>query len=266
MKTSSTLALFAFLGIFLQGCMSDAQLKDKMTEVLKKNPDVLTKAIEEHPVEFVDALQNAVKKAQGEIAKRREEDDKKKLEETFDKPLQPEIRADESIRGKKDAPLLLVEYSDFECPFCTRGYQTVMDLMKKYGDKIKFVYKHLPLSFHPQAMIAAKYYEAVRLQAADKAFKFHDEIFKNQGKLKNGEAFLKSVAKSVGADMDKLAKDITSKEVEARINADMEEAGKFGMQGTPGFIINGVPVKGAYPADHFGDIIGELKKRGKINL
>ncbi len=262
----STLLLTAMLGLMLQGCMSEGQLKDKMTEVLKKNPDVLVKAIEEHPVEFVDALQNAVKKAQGEIAKRREEEEKKKLEETFDRPLQPEIRADESIRGNKNAPLLLVEYSDFECPFCSRGYQTVMDLMKKYGDKIKFVYKHLPLSFHPQAMIAAKYYEAIRLQSPDKAYKFHDEIFKNQGKLKNGEAFLKSIAKSAGADMDKLAKDINSKEVEARIQADMEEAGKFGMQGTPGFILNGVPVKGAYPADHFVDIVEELKKRGKVTL
>ncbi len=214
----------------------------------------------------MDALQNAVKKAQGEIAKRREEDEKKKLEETFDRPLQPEIRADESIRGKKDAPLLLVEYSDFECPFCTRGYTTVMELMKKYGDKIKFVYKHLPLSFHPQAMVASKYYEAIRLQSPEKAFKFHDEIFKNQGKLKNGEAFLKSIAKSAGADMAKLAQDVNSKQVQDRINADMEEAGKFGMQGTPGFILNGVPVKGAYPSDHFVDIVEELKKRGKVTL
>ncbi len=252
--------------VFLTGCMSESQLKDKMIKILKENPEVLTKAIEEHPVEFVDALQTAVKGAQGAIAKKREDEEKKKLEETFDKPLVPVIRADESIRGKKDAPLLLVEYSDFECPFCSRGYTTVMDLMKKYGDKIAFVYKHLPLDFHPNALPAAKYYEAIRLQSSDKAFKFHDEIFQNQTKVKNGEAFLKASAKKVGADMTKLAADLGSKAIEERINQDREEAAKFGMQGTPGFLINGVPVKGAYPADHFADIIAELQKRGKVHL
>lgn len=265
MKNFRLLAI-ALVATLLQGCMSESQLKDKMTEVLKKNPDVLTKAIEENPVEFVDALQSAVKKAQGELAKRREEEEKKKLEETFDKPLAPTIRADEAIRGDKNAPLMLVEYSDFECPFCSRGYNTVMELMKKYGNKISFVYKHLPLSFHPNAMISAKYYEALRLQDPQKAFKFHDEIFKNQSKLKNGESFLKSVAQKVGADMNKLKKDLSSKEVEERINQDQEEAAKFGMQGTPGFVLNGVPVKGAYPSEHFVDIVEELKKRGKVTL
>lgn len=265
-NVSSVLLTNLAVVALLSGCMSDGQFKDKMAKVLKENPEVLTKAIEEHPVEFVDALQGAVKGAQGAIAKKREEEEKKKLEETYDKPLAPVIRSDESIRGKKDAPLLLVEYSDFECPFCTRGYTTVMDLMKKYGDKIGFVYKHLPLDFHPNAMIASKYYEAIRLQSPEKAYKFHDEIFMDQQKLKNGEAFLKVIAKKVGADMAKLQKDANSKEVEARINEDKEEAAKFGMQGTPGFIINGVPVKGAYPVEHFVSIIAELEKRGKVKL
>jgi protein-disulfide isomerase len=72
--------------------------------------------------------------------------------------------------------------------------------MKKYEGKIRFVYKHLPLSFHEQAMISAQYFEAIRLQSNDLAFKFHDEIFKNQSKLKNGVAFLDATAKAVGAD------------------------------------------------------------------
>ena len=96
----------------------------------------------------------------------------------YDSPLEPKIRDDESIRGNKNAPLTLVEYSDFECPFCARGYNTVMELLKKYGTNIRFVYKHLPLSFHKQAMVASKYYEALRLQNPELAFKFHDEIYK----------------------------------------------------------------------------------------
>ena len=113
------------------------------------------------------------------------------------------MRADESYRGNKDAPITLVEYSDFQCPYCSRGYKTVLSLLDKYKDKIRFVYKHLPLSFHPQAMITSQYYEALRLQSAEKAFKFHDKVYDEQKKLENGESFLKEVAKSVGADMGK---------------------------------------------------------------
>jgi protein-disulfide isomerase len=251
---------------FLAACTSEKQLKDQMAKIMKENPEVVIGAIESNPDKFIDALNAAVRKAQEGQGKKREEEEKKQLEEAFNNPLKADIRSDESIRGTKGAPITLVEYSDFECPFCSRGFSTVMELMEKYKGKIQFIYKHLPLSFHPQAMIASQYYEAIRLQNAEKAFQFHDKIYKNQGALKNGEPFLKKAAKEVGADMTKLAKDITSEEVKKRIDADMEEAAKYGFQGTPGFLINGVPVRGAYPANHFEGIVSELQKRGKISL
>ncbi len=240
--------------------------KDDLKKMLKENPDIITEAIEANPNKFIDALNNAVKAAQEGEGKRREDEEKKALEESFNNPLQAEIRSDESFRGNKDAPITLVEYSDFECPFCARGYNTVTELMKKYDGKIRFVYKHLPLSFHPQAMPASQYYEAIRLQDPKKAWEFHDRIYNDQRKLQNGEAFLKSIAKDLKVDMKKLEKDIKSEVVQKRIDADMAEAAKFGFQGTPGFLLNGIPVKGAYPASHFDGIIEELKKRGKISL
>lgn len=259
--------LIVFLSaVLLLSCTSDEKMKEQISKILKDDPKVLTEAIEKHPAEFIDALQKAAKNAQEEMGKRREEDDKKKLEESFEKPLVAEIRSDESIRGPKDAPLTLVEYSDFECPFCSRGYETVIALLKKYEGKIRFVYKHLPLSFHEQAMITSQYYEAIRLQDEKKAFAFHDEIFKNQRKLKNGVAFLDATVKQVGADLAKVKKDFNSPAVTKRIEADVKEAGSFGMQGTPGFILNGVPVRGAYPPEYFGTIVDELVKRGKLKL
>lgn len=240
--------------------------KDSLKKMLKENPDIMTEAIEANPDKFIDALNNAVKKSQEVIAKKREEEESKALEESFDKPLAPVIRADESFRGNKDAPITLVEYSDFECPFCSRGFNTVMELLQKYEGKIRFVYKHLPLSFHPQAMPASQYFEAIRLQSADKAYKFHDEIYKDQRGLQNGEKFLQAKAKAVGADMARLAKDVKSEAVQARINQDIEEAGKFGFQGTPGFLLNGIPVKGAYPTSHFIELIEKLEAKGKLKL
>jgi protein-disulfide isomerase len=265
MKTI-TLSLAVLSSAFLMSCTSDQAMKEQISKVLKENPAILTEAIEKHPAEFITALQNAAKNAQEVMGKQKEQEEKKQLEESFNNPMLANIRSDEAIRGPKDAVLTLVEYSDFECPFCSRGNETVDTLLKKYDGKIRFVYKHLPLSFHEQAMISAQYYEAIRLQSNEKAFSFHDEIFKNQAKLKNGTAFLDSAAKKVGADMSKLKKDLNSDVVKNRIAADVAEAGKFGMQGTPGFLINGVPVRGAYPAEYFVSLIDELQKRGKVKI
>jgi protein-disulfide isomerase len=260
-------ALVMLLCSFLiLSCTSDEKMKQQMTKILQDDPKVLTEAIEKHPAAFIEALQKAAKTAQEEMGKNREADEKKKLEESFDKPLVADIRADESIRGPKDAILTLVEYSDFECPFCSRGYDTAMALMKKYDGKIRFIYKHLPLSFHEQAMITAQYYEAVRMQDPKKAFAFHDEIFKNQRKLKNGVSFLDATVKLVGADLAKVKKDMNSAAAKTRIDEDMKEAAKFGMQGTPGFILNGVPVRGAYPPEYFDGIVDQLVKKGKVKL
>lgn len=261
------MSFLVVLCLFVSSCMSEKQVGEKVREAIKKDPSIITDAIKENPADFIMAFQNAAKNAQAEMAKKREEDEAKKLEESFDNPLVPEIRDDEAIRGTKGAPITLVEYSDFECPFCTRGYNTVQELMKKYEGKIQFVYKHLPLSFHRQAMIASQYYEAIRLQSNEKAFKFHDRVFAEQKKLgSSGEKFLKKIAKDVGANMSKLKKDVNSQAVLDRIEADQKEAAKFGMQGTPGFLINGVPVKGAYPTSHFVDIVNKLKEKGKIKL
>ena len=240
--------------------------KDDLKKMMKENPEIITEAIEANPEKFIDALNNAVKAAQEGQGKKREVDEKKALEDSFNNPVLAEIRSDESFRGDKDAPITLIEYSDFECPFCSRGFNTVMELMEKYKGKIRFAYKHLPLSFHPQAMPAAQYYEAIRLQSEEKAWQFHDAIYKNQRALQNGEKFLKEEAKKIKVDMAKLAKDVKSEAVQKRIDADMAEAAKFGFQGTPGFLLNGIPVKGAYPTQHFDDLISELKKRGKISL
>jgi protein-disulfide isomerase len=230
------------------------------------SPEIITDAIEANPAKFIEALNKAVKTAQEGEGKKREEEEKKALEESFDKPLQAELASNEAFRGDANAPITLIEYSDFECPFCSRGFNTVMELMEKYKGKIRFAYKHLPLSFHPQAMPASQYFEAIKLQSAEKAWQFHDEIYKNQRKLQNGEAFLKDIAKKLKVDMAKLAKDVKSEVVQKKIDADMAEAAKFGFQGTPGFLLNGIPVKGAYPTSHFDGLIDELKKRGKITL
>jgi protein-disulfide isomerase len=106
------------------------------------------------------------------------------------------------------------------------------------------------------AMPAAKYFEAIARQDPAKAYKFHDLVFENQAELNaKKEAFLKESAKKAGADMKKLEKDLADSSLMDRINKDTAEAQKFGISGTPGFIINGVSLKGAYPFPEFKNII-----------
>ncbi len=255
-----------FLVLFFPGCYSDQQFAEKVKKAMGEDPSILSDAIKENPVEFMEALQQAAQASRAEMAKRREADQAKQLDEAFAKPLQPLIRPDETIRGTKGAPLVLVEYSDFECPFCERGFKAVQDLLKKYDGKMQFIYKHLPLSFHRNAKKASEYYEAIRMRSEARAFRFHDEIYKNQAKLKNGEPFLKSVAKKVGVPMNQLAKDLKNPKIAERIKQDEQEAAKFGMSGTPGFLLNGVPIRGAYPVEHFEKIIARLQSEGKITL
>lgn len=263
MKNFKFLSIMAVASILiLPACVS----KDKLKQTMKENPDILYEAIKADPAEFMMVLQEAAQNAKGAMEEKKREAEKKAFEESFNNPLKPEIRSDEAIRGTKGAPIVLIEYSDFECPFCSRGFNTVTEFLGKYEGKVQFVYKHLPLSFHPAAMIAAQYYEAIRLQNEEKAFLFHDAIFANQRKLKNGEKFLKAEASRLGVNMGKLAKDIKSDAVNDRIKADMEEAAKFGIQGTPGFVLNGIPIKGAYPLSHFVKIVEELKKRKLLDI
>lgn len=232
--------------------------KDEIESILNENPKIITNIIEKNPELFMTTLQSSAKKMQESMAKNKQIDEQKAIELAIKNPLQPNIRTDELIVGNKDAPIKIVEYSDFECPFCLRGYSTVKQLLNKYPGKIAFIYKHLPLDFHPQAQISAEYYEAIRLQDPKKAILFHDQIFDNQSKLKEGTSFLDSIAKKIGANVSQIKKDIKSDKIQSRIAQDKQEAAKFQMQGTPGFLINGVPLRGAYPIEAFDEIISKL--------
>lgn len=187
-------------------------------------------------------------------------------EEEFKNPKKPKLDAARATVGSKSLPIQLIEYSDFQCPYCRKGADIVKELKEKYKGKIFFQFKHLPLPFHPYAMNAAKAFEAIALQSKEKAYKFHDAIFANQEGLGKGDSFLFETAKSLGADVEKMKKAMDSDQVKKRIEEDMEEAKKFGIQGTPGFIVMGVTVKGAYPKEEFIGIINKKlasKKSGK---
>jgi protein-disulfide isomerase len=251
--------LAACLALLLaSGAHAAAISRDELKKALDANPDLVLEALKKaDKAKFFELVVDAQRDFQ--MAKQAEEEKREaeELENAFKNPLKPALDSKTRFRGDKNAPITLVEYSDFQCPYCQRGYRTVEQFREKYGKKVRFVFKHLPLTnIHPEAMPSAQWMEAIALQNEEKSWKFHDKLFENQDKL--GDAFYRQVAKELGVDVEKAAKDAKSKAVQDRIDADMAEAKKFGFSGTPGFLINGVPLRGAYPLPHFDKIVERL--------
>lgn len=256
MKTRILSAATVALSVLtLAACAPTAK---QLKEAIEKDPSIVFVAIEKDPAKFIEVVNKAAQEAQKAGADKAQEEEKKSREAEFANPLKPDIEEGRVIFGNKNAPITIVEYSDFQCPYCSRGFQTMQQVKKEYGDKVRIIFKHLPLDFHPLAMPAAKYFEAIAKQDPAKAEKFHDTVFENQGQLKDkGEGYFKEVAKKIGVDMKKLAVDIKDEAIAKKIAKDMEEAKKFNMSGTPGFIINGVSLRGAYPFPSFKEIIDQ---------
>lgn len=152
------------------------------------------------------------------------------------------------FRGNKDAKVVLIEYSDFECPFCNKFHPTMVDLMAKYGDKIAWVYRHFPLSFHQNAQPLAEASECVAKYGNEAAFwKFGDSVYAkmNDGSIfgtdasnkKVSEEMTLSLASAAGADAAKVKACIDSKEMSQKVKDSQTTGTKAGITGTPGTII-----------------------------
>ncbi|MFZ4404627.1 MAG: DsbA family protein [Pseudobdellovibrionaceae bacterium] len=241
------------LALSLVNCAPSAK---QLKEAVEKDPSIVFVAIEKDPEKFIEVVNKAAQEAQKKAQEKAMSEETSKRDAEFANPLKPEIQEDRVFFGPKNAKITIVEYSDFECPYCSKGHQVIEQVLKEYPNDVRVLFKHLPLEFHPLALPAAKYYEAVAKQDPEKAQKFHDAIFNSQGEFKaKKEAFLKETAKKLGLDLKKLEKDIADPAIDARIKADTEEAKKFDISGTPGFIINGVSLRGAYPFPEFKQII-----------
>ena len=179
------------------------------------------------------------------------------IEVYFTKPkMQVNVEVGNSpAYGKADAPVTVIEYSDFQCPYCSRAAETVTEIKKKYGSKVRIAFKHFPLPMHQDAKPAAEASLCVNEQSTDKFWKFHDLAFKNQDKL--DKANLEKYATQAGADMKKYNECVASNKFKSAVEQDMAAGEKVGVRSTPTFFVNGQLVSGALPIDSFSEIIDE---------
>ncbi|MCU0234654.1 MAG: DsbA family protein [Thermoanaerobaculales bacterium] len=170
-----------------------------------------------------------------------------------------EVAEGTPTRGPAGAPVVIVEYTDYQCPYCARVQSTLDELLARYQGKVRHVFKNLPLPNHPQAQLAGE----AALCAGDqgKYWEFHDWLFANQRTM-NRDGMIAHAAE-LGMDGERFTACVDGRSYGARVEADMKEARSFGITGTPGFMINGRVVTGAQPIEAFEAIIDEeLRLKG----
>ena len=257
MKIRQGLIYGATLAVLISGGTAKvAKAEDQAA--FNKSMDAYLEA-DENVQKIGDSLEKFFKKKRAEQEKLAVEQEKKQMEDSFNNPVKIDVGTSPS-KGPKDAPITIVEFSDFQCPFCRKGASTMDEVLKAYPDKVKLVFKNLPLPFHPEAQPSARASLAAANQG--KFWEMHDKLFQNQQAL-GAEGYTR-FAQELNLDMAKFKKDMEDPALAKQVEEDSALATKLNIRGTPGFFVNGVPIHGAQPVENFKELIERwlAKKKG----
>jgi protein-disulfide isomerase len=157
------------------------------------------------------------------------------------------------VRGDRTAPLMLVEYGDYECPYCGAAYPIVAEVRRILGDQLRFVFRNFPLTeVHPHALQAAEAAEAASPRG--RFWEMHDLLFENQKRLRTQD--LLRYAQTLGLDTDRVEADLAEHTYEPRIREDVVSGARSGVNGTPTFFVNGVRHDGGYDLETLLEALG----------
>ena len=205
----------------------DPNLEKQVLQIIRNNPEVILDSVQAYQRKQQQAQQKETQKAR----------------QTFLKELKnnpSKIIGASPSTGAADAKIILIEFSDFQCPFCRKAHVTIKQFMDKNGDKVKLVYKHLPLAqIHPQAIPAAE--ASIAAQQQGKFWEYHDALFENQARL--GEELYLEIAKDLNLDLDRFKGD--RKKARKTLEQDLALARKLLVNGTPTFFMNEETFAGA---------------------
>ncbi len=221
--------------------MDEATVRKLVLEVIRENPGVVYEAIREHAKQM---------KAEAR---------RKDLERSFSHRIEVQVNPSDPVKGPTDAPITIVEFTDFQCPYCARGASVVDDLFEKYPGKLRLVFKNNPLKFHKQALPAAK--AALAAHRQGEFWPYYELLFDNYDNL-TPELFI-TIAQQLGLDMQRFNRDRQSDPIARQIAGDRQQAKTHGFTSTPTFVVNGVVVVGARRHDYFETIIERLLRESE---
>jgi len=233
---------------------SDAELKAFYDEQKGRGQQLPPlEQIKDQVVQYLQ--QNSARRVQGEFL------EKLRAEAKVEILLQPPrvvVAAEGPSKGEAKAPITIVEFSDFECPYCSKAEESVKQVMKEYGGKVRLVYRDFPLPFHPNAQKAAEAAHCAGDQG--KYWEMHEKLFANQKALAVSD--LKGHAKELGLDGGKFEKCLDGGDKVKIVEASKQAGSAVGVTGTPAFFVNGVMLSGAQPFSEFKSLIDkELAKK-----
>lgn len=228
--------------------VTDENLTNLLREALNKHPELVLDVLRKNSESVLDiAQQGSTVRRQRALQAQWREDAKQ--------PKKVKL-SDRAIRGEANAPVTIIAFSDFTCPYCQQGAATIERIMADYGKNVRYVFKHMPLGKDSAARTASEYFIAANEQGQDKAWELYKILFDQREKLiTDGEKFIKESAAAVGLNMQKLATDSKSKKTKALLDEDMAEAQRLGVEGTPYFLVNDLVIRGALPLDLFKNAV-----------
>lgn len=225
--------------LLAQSVKVNPQLEKQILEVLRRHPEVMFEVLQKYAIE----QQAKEQKAQAEAIKQVRKNTKALI-------------GDAPVMGASERKIVMVEFSDFQCPFCATANKSVKQFMAKHKDKVTLVYKHFPLTqIHPEALPAARAAWAANKQG--KFWEYHDALFANQAKL--GETFYLETATGLKLDLNKF--NVDRKIADNFIVEDFKLGRKLGIDGTPTFIINGEVVTGAASLADLENALAKVTKK-----
>ena len=178
-----------------------------------------------------------------------------------EKKVVPAPTKDNPFKGAENGKIVIQEFSDFQCPFCSRVNPTIQQILDEYPKDVKVVWRNMPLAFHAEAPLAAEAAQEAFVQAGNKGFwKYHDKLFANQQAIKRPD--LDKYAEEIGLDVAKFKAALDARTHKAHVEKDMEVAKQAGVSGTPAFTVNGYFVSGAQPFPAFNKVIKLALKGG----
>ena len=262
---SCLLAVAVAVASTVVGCAKVSQ--EDIRKTLEANPDIILGVLEKNKDKLAKLLidfdaDKVVDELVGENATKLE----KALADEGSASSQrytPELEAGRPMLGLKDAPVTLVIYSDFECPYCAEAAEAGSKIVAKYPTQVRLFFKHLIGESHVGARPAARMFEALARQGDKHAFAFHDVAFKAQDKLDDlgandapaHEAFFKKLATELAPDKNRFEKDLKGTEVDARLRRDDAEAARFKFDSTPRFLVNGELIDGAATVEELDALV-----------
>jgi len=244
---------FFINGRILSGAQPKAKFKEVIDDEIKRAEKLVKSGVAKSRI-YATLTKDGLSKAKAKEA------DKKRAQKQPDPNAVYKVPVGKSYsKGPSDALVTIVEFSDFQCPFCSRVNPTLKQIVDTYGKDVRIVFKHNALPFHKDAPLAAE--AAQEAGAQGKFWQMHDKMFENQRALKRAD--LEKYAQEIGLNIAKFKKALDDHVHKADVEADGKLAASVGARGTPGFFINGRNLRGAQPFPSFKRLIDEELKKAK---